>query len=497
MADLEDGLNLICSTLDHWALAGGMKLRSYQLEAGEAICEAALQGEGGSFVVMFPRQSGKNELQAWIESYLMFLRSIEGAELVKISPTWKPQSINAMHRLAKVLEKHPLTCYRWRRENGYIFRLGEARLAFLSGQRESNIVGATASLLLEVDEAQDVDMEKYDKEIAPMAASTNAVRVFWGTAWTDKTLLNRELQSALKEKVPGVWRIDASQVRGEAAAYGAYVDEQIRRLGRNHPMIRSQYFSEEITEELSLFTPERRALMQGSHGWLDAPLPGERYALLVDVGGEFTGQEQTVEQTLQAAESRKDASAVTIVRVRLPDPVAGPVYEIVHRMQWVGEAQPVVYARLKALADHWRARYVVVDATGLGEGLAAFLERAMLARVVRFVFTARSKSDLGWAWLAAIETGRYKEYQPQDHPSATSMSRQFWRQVDHCEAAPAGSSALLHWGVPDGRRDGAGYVHDDLLISAALCTVLESFPWGVGESAVIPPNYGEAGWGKY
>jgi hypothetical protein len=31
-------------------------------------------------------------------------------------------------------------------------------------------VGATASLLLEVDEAQDVEIGKYDKEIAPMAA---------------------------------------------------------------------------------------------------------------------------------------------------------------------------------------------------------------------------------------------------------------------------------------------------------------------------------------
>ena len=41
-----------------------------------------------------------------------------------------------------------------------------------------------------------MSLEKYDKEIAPMAASTNATRVFWGTAWSEETLLARELYSA-------------------------------------------------------------------------------------------------------------------------------------------------------------------------------------------------------------------------------------------------------------------------------------------------------------
>ncbi len=45
------------------------------------------------------------------------------------------------------------------------------------------MVGATASTLLQPDaEAQDIGIE-YDKQIAPMAASTSATRVFWGTAW--------------------------------------------------------------------------------------------------------------------------------------------------------------------------------------------------------------------------------------------------------------------------------------------------------------------------
>ena len=45
------------------------------------------------------------------------------------------------------------------------------------------------TLLLEVDEAQDVDEEKFAKEFLPMAAAQNATIVLYGTPWTKDTLL--------------------------------------------------------------------------------------------------------------------------------------------------------------------------------------------------------------------------------------------------------------------------------------------------------------------
>ena len=47
-------------------LLNDVTLRSYQAEAGAAIYRAAFTG-GGNFSVMFPRQSGKNELEAQLE----------------------------------------------------------------------------------------------------------------------------------------------------------------------------------------------------------------------------------------------------------------------------------------------------------------------------------------------------------------------------------------------------------------------------------------------
>ncbi len=77
---------------------GGVRLRAYQDAAGEAIARSVLEKRGLSIVVMFPRQSGKNMLQAQLEVYLLTRFARSGAEMVKFSPTYQPQSLNAMRR---------------------------------------------------------------------------------------------------------------------------------------------------------------------------------------------------------------------------------------------------------------------------------------------------------------------------------------------------------------------------------------------------------------
>lgn len=133
-----------------------IRLWDYQKAALAAAVHSVMAHLGRSLVVMFPRQAGKNELQAQLEAFLLAKLQDTDAELVKVSPTWKPQSLNAMRRLERVLRRNDLTRNRYSKESGYIFRINRARIAFLSGAPDANIVGATASTLLEVDEAQDV-----------------------------------------------------------------------------------------------------------------------------------------------------------------------------------------------------------------------------------------------------------------------------------------------------------------------------------------------------
>ncbi|MBU1698900.1 MAG: hypothetical protein KJ831_02030, partial [Candidatus Eisenbacteria bacterium] len=410
MADLDTFIET-CSTI---------KLREYQRGVAEAVFRSIQERAGRSFVVMFPRQSGKNELQAQLETYLLCCFYLMDAEMVKVSPTWKPQTLNAMRRLERVLGSNLIAKHLWTKESGYIYRAGKARIYFFSGQPRSNIVGATANVLLEVDEAQDILPAKFDKDIAPMAASTNATRVFWGTAWTSRTLLARELRAARKaEQADGVRRVfilTADDVGREVPAYADFVAGQVARLGRNHPMIKTQYFSEEIDAEGGLFPPARVAMMKGTHAPEFAPQAGRLYALTLDVAGEDEAVIADPEsgEVEELANPRRDSTALTVFEVDLAsvdDPLINkPTYRVVQRREWIGVKHSSLYGEIKAIAELFGVRWLVVDCTGVGAGLSSFLKASLGEKVIPFEFNIRTKSDLLWDFLGIIDSGRFKDY---------------------------------------------------------------------------------------
>jgi hypothetical protein len=131
-------------------------LHPYQLEPGQAILRAVRARQGGTFSVMMSRQAGKNELSAQLEAYLLTLYRAVGGSIVKCAPTFKPQGVVSKDRLEEVLASPLVEIAPYDGEHGYVLRLGKARAVFLSADPAANVVGATASLLLEVDEAQDV-----------------------------------------------------------------------------------------------------------------------------------------------------------------------------------------------------------------------------------------------------------------------------------------------------------------------------------------------------
>ena len=500
--------------------ASGRTLREYQRNVVEAVMTAVLERRGHSLVVMFPRQSGKNELQAHLEAYLLCLFSGTGAEIVKVSPTLRPQAENAMRRLEGVLRENPLTRTLWHREAGHIYRIGKARITFLSAAPESNIVGATASLLLEVDEAQHVAISKYDKEVAPMAASTNATRVFWGTAWTSQTLLGRELRSVRRARhddgIKRLFKIGCEEVAREVPEYGKYVAGQVALLGRRHPMVRTQYYSEEIDADCGMFPARRIALMKTNgerHPATVHPQPGRLYAFLLDVAGqdEKVG-DNSAPTDGSLANPRRDATALTIVEIDLSsladELIRRPTYRPRDRRLWVGTRHTRLYAELKALAALWKPRTIVVDATGIGAGLSAFLSRAFPGQVIPFTFTSASKSRLGWDFLSIVDTGRWKEgthpeppgHQPMgstfcppaDDSAAHQAARElFFKQLANCQyEIQPGAEQTMRWGVPDGASDpdSGEPLHDDLVISAALSAVLDRQDWSPALPAVIIPG---------
>lgn len=461
-------------------------LRPYQLEVAGAIVDSVLEERGLTFAVMMSRQAGKNELSAQLEAYLLNLRIMQGGQIVKASPTFTPQTVNSWLRLSDRL-KNVWNAKDYRRRTGYIIELGRARALFFSAGPTASVVGATADLLLEADEAQQIAADKFYRDFAPMAASTNATTVLYGTAWTNDTLLATTIQHLRQQEARDgrrrVFVYDADEVGEYVPAYKRYCDGQVARLGRDHPLIKTQYYLEAIDGSGGLFTAGQKALMRGQHGRRFEPRPGATYALTIDVAGGQEAGDQPPVLDLEAT-CKRDATAITVVEVE-PRPGHLPNYCTVDRKLYLGVRHSSLYDQVLALARHWQAQWVVVDATGIGAGLASFLKKALGEKLIPLVFTTKSKSDLGWAFLAAIETGRYKEY-VDDGEGDTG---QFWHEVDRCqyEMVP-GAGHRMRWGNWDGARYG-GLVaegHDDLLVSAALCVLVDEEEWEVTGTAEIP-----------
>ncbi|MBN1247135.1 MAG: hypothetical protein JXC32_05715, partial [Anaerolineae bacterium] len=285
----------------------GRPLRRYQLAPADAILDSILHNRGETFAVMMSRQAGKNELSAQLEAYLLNLYRRAGGTVVKGSPTFKPQTINSILRLTDRLNN----CWNageYRRREGYIVELGAARAFFFSAEPHANVVGATASLMLEADEAQDIEPAKWDKDFTPMGASTNVTTVFYGTAWTSDTFLAQTIawleQKQAKDGLRRVFRVDAGEVAQEVPLYGEFVKAQEARLGRNHPLIRTQFYLEPIDGSGGLFPPQRRALMHGNHERRHEPEPGHRYAILVDVAGEDEVEGDAMDRVMLANPKR-------------------------------------------------------------------------------------------------------------------------------------------------------------------------------------------------
>jgi hypothetical protein len=468
-------------------------LRAYQREPAKAILESVLRGYGRTFAVMMSRQAGKNELSGQLEAYLMNLYQgpRAGGQIVKASPTFKPQTINSILRLTDRLENRWNKGH-WRRREGYMVELGKARTLFFSAEPSANVVGATADLLLECDEAQDVRPDKWSKDFVPMGASTNVTRVLWGTAWTSDTLLAKTISSLKRQEQRDghrrVFAYTADQVAAEVPQYGAYVKGEVERLGRNHPLIKTQYYLEVIDGQGGLFPPMRQALMRGDHVRRHEPEPGHRYALLLDVAGEEEEAGEVAERAM-LQNVRRDATALTVVDVEVTYGQL-PIYRAVDRRLWLGVKHTSLHAQILALARYWHAIWIVVDATGVGAGLASFLVKSLGdaregGRVIPVVFSSKVKSDLGWNFVGIVETSRYRDYADDQQPD----TRQFWYEVGACQyVIRDGPGKLMKWGVWDTPAyDGLiAYGHDDLLIAASLTSILDDQEWpGVGPSGTV------------
>ncbi len=381
-------------------------------------------------------------------------RQVEG---VKCAPTFDPQCQVSLRRLWTRVQEADLDELA-SLEDGRAVRIGRARQLFLSAEPSASVVGHTAGLLLEVDEAQDVEREKFNREFRPMAAPAAATTVYYGTPWDDSTLLEEAVQTNLElQRRDGIRRhftADWTVVAECNPGYARYVEAERARLGEDHPLFRTQYALKTVAGGGRLFSGTQRAQLQGAHARQHIPVSGEMYVAGLDIGG-------------QAAEGyggeRHDATVLTVARVIAP--VSGaivqePTLQVVEQVAFSGEPHDSLLARLADLLGAvWNVRSVSVDATGLGETLARLLAKRLGDDVVRpLKFTAESKSRLGYGLLAAVNGGRVKVYAADGSPEFA----EFWREAELARVVYRPNQTVNFFVEP-------WRGHDDYLISLSLC----------------------------
>jgi len=434
-------------------------LRPYQEEIMTAVLASVFYEKGLTFTVEIARQGGKNELSAQIELLVLMFSMTESKNLIKCSPTFKPQTVVSMNRLKEKLNSSGLA---WSTEMGYIIRMGEARAIFLSADESANVVGNTAHLLLEVDEAQEVSEEKYIKEFKPMGSTTNVTNILYGTTWDDSTLLEKMKQTNLElERKDGIkrhYRVDYQEIGQYNSAYLKYVERERGRLGENHPLFLTQYRLMPIRGGGGFLSMIQRTQLQGDHTRLRNPEKGKIYVAGIDLAGEAETEE---DDYLKSLKPRQDSTVFTVGEL-IPDSenIFGKTakIEIIEHYAWTGRKHPELYPQfIDLIKNVWHCKSVVVDATGIGQPVASFLKNALGSRIIPFVFTAPSKTEIGFNLLAAINSGAIKIYAAD----GSEEYKEFWFQMEKAKSFYRPSRTMNFYVDPN---DG----HDDYLMSLAL-----------------------------
>jgi hypothetical protein len=428
-------------------------LRPYQAAVAKAVLRRVLRHEGGSVSVEIARQGGKNELSAQVGLMTLLGHAARGGTAVKCAPTIDQARISLERLRARARDAGLDALVS---SSGPAVHCGAARALVLSAEPSANVVGHTADLLLEVDEAQDVAIEKFDRDFRPMAASTNAPVVYYGTPWAPDSLLEQaKAAHRAAERAGGPrrhFRFDWEHVAAHVPAYGRYVEAERERLGERHPLFRTQYLLEVVNAADRLFDAPALAQLGGDHARLRSPVEGERYVAGLDLAG--------APRSEGAARRDADWTVLTIARVRRGLGGGNLHAEVVELQAWQGVAtEPLIETLADRLRRVWRVRALAVDATGLGgpitDLLAARLPRGVVHPVV---FSAERKSRLGFGLLAAVHSGRLRLFGQDGTPERAECRRQL---------------ELARVAYRDGRTmrfdvDPAEG-HDDYLMSLALC----------------------------
>jgi hypothetical protein len=429
-------------------------LRGPQTEIINRVERFVGSHSGGVMPIRMSRQAGKNEIAAVLQRRHLWRRQYASmpAIWIRTAPTYRPQIVNSKKRLREVLQlstknriAHPVFAgARLLREEGYIYRLGSASVEFISSGPNAQVVGATASTALDMDEAHKVRREKFDEDFAPFTANTNAATLLWGVASNglDTIEAYRELnREAGREDLNLEYPCDVWM--GANPAYRAHVEDRVRKLGWDHPIVKTQYRLISVAAEgRYLQEPHVRALFSGDHERQLRPQYGKHYQMLVDIGA--GNEEANPYGTVEGEEdSETDSSIIWIYEV---SPILSPnglfpIIRLVNLTWMTGTDLPRVEQEVEAQIKFWRVHKATIDAVGVGRQIAEAMVKKFGAEMINaYLATAPSVSSDCFDLLARLNYSSVLMFKPDGSPECAELERQCgWTKY----ASDAGRMKLL------------------------------------------------------
>lgn len=486
-------------------------LRQYQIAPLKAVIKSIINRQGLEFILIFPRQSGKNEAIAHLIVYLLNLFQRKGGQIVfGAIADGLGRGITRLEERLQNQWNEPNGKQLWSKAARPTRRiLGKAAAVFVSSEPTAHSRGETAHILLVIDELQDQDPAHIEAVFQPMRSANNATACYLGTVRLSTDALGqkrRELERLQgQDGIQRVFLVLPDTVAAENPAYKAFLEVKVRTMGRNHPIVASEYFLEELDGVSGLFPPARRALMLGAHSRQSRPQSDLPRIAIIDIGGQ---DEATTDPIAQLSNPGRDYTTAHIIELHSSHMPPHPTYHAIDIFTDQGSrhfesspGNPSLANRLLAYLQHWQISHIIIDGTGVGEGMASFLAAAFgSSRVTIFKFNGSTKAALGSTFLSIIETGRFK-YWSDDAHTEYSDGWWFFTQAAACtyDLPPGGQfDKHLRWSVPNTHKThtptGPTPTHDDRLLSAALVAAADDLilnnklHTGTGQSAIVKPH---------
>jgi hypothetical protein len=407
-----------------------------QTVVARAIERAMAARVANTIVVRSARQTMKNEVSGLIEARALVRHQHVGGSIVKTAPNYEPQVTTSKHRLEERAAEDPFFERKIRWREGNIAQYGNARVQFLSLDPKARIEGATASLLLEVDEAHLTDEHSFNEKAGPMSGFWAAPKVMWGVAAAKQDMLYKNLchnlggppanpGTVLNDEKRGVFQFPAA-LWCELVPRWAKNYEAVRAyLGKDHPTVLTQYELVDVESIGGYLNQAQVAILAGGdHPALRAPRAERQleYIAVIDIAGE--AEEEELDPSEMSA-GQRDSTICWIIEVDWSNVhLDRPLCRIVTAYWWVGKSLaedpvsklPGQQELLLKLLAQWRVQRYVVDARGVGEQVAMYLTKRRPGGEA-YKATSQTVSEDCLALLALLNNDRvrlWKQDQAKD-----------------------------------------------------------------------------------